>query len=258
MNLRNRTVKFYTPILSVGCVAVAVGFTTPAQAVVVNLIAHADVDLRSADLAPHGFDRTVMVIGNGGGDPATQRNFKGMVRFELPADFATATSATFELTRAVARNFNAGMNVSGLNDGPADNWLEVNGSNIGPVGSDPNLVGTTWNNAPGNIVTSTFEFSDSSLLGTFTTLGTSNGGASGDTYSITGANLVNFLNLDSNGFVTLLLGRNNVSSQQEQWAAENHTSLAAPTLILEYTPIPEPASLALMGLGGLVLVVRKR
>jgi len=244
MNARN----MYKSVSAVGCVLTAIGFAAPAQAAVVNLSAHGDIDIRSKDLANNGYDRNVNVVGNTNPDPAAGRNYKAYIRFELPADFGTANSATFQMTRAVAGTFGSPHDVYGLNDGANDNWDELDGTG----------VGTTWNNAPGNVTTSPSGFTDSLFAGQFFTASKSSGGANGDSISMTTADLVNFLNLDTNGFVTLMVGRLQQSSSFDQWASSEHATLAGPQLILDYTPIPEPASLALMGLGGLALVARKR
>ncbi|MCP5536460.1 MAG: DNRLRE domain-containing protein [Akkermansiaceae bacterium] len=57
----------------------------------------------------------------------------------------------------------------------------------------------------------------------------------------------------------LMTYSNNVSNPQWQLASSEHATAAwRPELVIEYTAIPEPSSAALLGLGGLALIFRRR
>lgn len=213
----------------------------------ITLIPDADADIRSS-VPTDGFNRTVLVVGG------NANMHKTYVRFELPSDFGTATSATFTVVRALARPSGYSTQVWGLDDGVAGeaNWVEANGAG-----------GASWNSAPGNDTTSFSNFNDAAVLGNFTTVGTGSGGAAGDSYSVSGAPLVSFLNADSNGFVTLMLAYTSSTSTNEQFAAQTGSGTATPydgpRLTLEYEPIPEPASLSLAAVvGGFLLMGARR
>ncbi len=213
-------------------IAVALAVVWGAEAVTVVLDPEADIDIRSMDLADNGYNRNVMVIGQNG-DPSVNRAYKAYVRFQLPADFGTATSATFTMTRAVVGAWGWNYEVNGMDDGIADESTYSTANGTG--------VGTTWNNAPANDTSSPYLFSDSSVVGTFLTLNAAGGGVAGDSWSISGPDLVNFLNGDSNGFVTLMIGRDGVSTSMDQWAAYEWsggtgTGYSGPKLELEYAP----------------------
>ncbi len=188
----------------------------------------ADVDIRSSYPA-NGYDRSVMLVSNGGVDPSVSDCAKAYVRFKLPDDFVEALTATFEMSRTVVGAWGWTYDVSVLNDGVAgeSNWPELDGSG----------VGTTWNNAPGNDPSSAYLFTDSTVVGTINSLRTSDGGVVGDRFALidfSGA-LVDCLNADSNGYVTLMIGRHGVSTSSDQWASkENATSEWIPALSLKY------------------------
>ena len=216
----------------IGMIPVALVAVCGVEAASVVLDPEADIDIRSKDLADNGYNRNVMVIGHNG-DPSVTRAYKAYVRFQLPADFGTATNATFTMTRALVGAWGWNYEVSGMNDGITNETTYSIANGTG--------VGTTWNNAPANITTSPYQFSDSSVVGTFSTVKAADGGFAGDSWSISGTDLVNFLNADSNGFVTLMIGRDGVSTSMDQWAAYEWsggtgTGYSGPKLELEYTP----------------------
>ena len=226
--------------------ALAALAAAPLPAATVTLIPDADADIRSS-VPDDGFNRTAMVVGG------NANRHKAYVRFELPGDFQTATSATFTVVRALARASGYNTQVWGLDDGVTNeaDWVEANGGG-----------GMSWNNAPGNDATSFSAFNNATVLGGFTTVGTGSGGAAGDSYSVSGPALVDLLNADTNGFVTLMMAYTSNTSTNEQFAAQTGsgtaTGLPGPRLTLEYTVIPEPAALTLSALGCLLLWGRKR
>ena len=197
-----------------------------ANATVVTLSPDADADIRSQVLAGIAYDRNVMIVSNKGADPSTTISAKAYIRFKLPTDFGSANSATFTITRAAVGAFGSDHTLNGLDDGVAGelDWVEQDGS------------GMNWNDAPGNITTSPNNFSDAALVGAFTTTKADSGGVVGDSWSVSGTNLVNFLNADTNGYVTLMIGRTGVSSGFDQFASAEHLSLGEPELALDYTP----------------------
>ena len=115
-----------TEILFAGMLLAAAGL----EAETVVLTANADADIRSYTSANIGYDRTALAVIHRYADPSTGIDAKAYVRFKLPDDFGTATSATFTITRNVVGVYNFVYNVSGLDNGIAGetNWPEVDNS----------------------------------------------------------------------------------------------------------------------------------
>lgn len=206
-------------------ITIGLAMALGAHAKTVVLTPDADADIRSKDQANTAYDKDTLWIAQGSSDPAAARCGKGYIRFRLPPDFGTALNATFTLTRASVGAWNWSYAASGLADGvPGETrWVEKDGT------------GMTWNGAPGNVATSPDGFTDSTAVGAFTTTGSNYGGTAGDTYAVTGANLIDFLNADANGFVTLMIGRSGVSSSTDLFASKENATYDSPKLTLEYT-----------------------
>ena len=197
---------------------------------VVSLLPDADADIRSSSLATNGYNRTTLSIVNNGSDTVAFTNAKAYVRFKLPSNFDSAITASFTLTRSVLGAWAPIYHVSVLNDGVSNetDWVEQNGPD-----------GMTWNNAPGNMTNSAYEFMDSVEVGSFQVNKATAGGYVGDSYTVSGAGLVDALNADSNGYVTLMIGREGASTSSDGWASSEHpTNSWAPVLALKYASVP--------------------
>lgn len=221
-----------------------------ANATVVTLTPDADGDIRSKDLADNGYNRNVLWVANEGSDPSTTRSGKGYIRFALPGNIDTVASATLDLSLAVARNSEKTYNFYVLNDGVAyeTNWKEWNSENTGNADA-----GLTWNNAPANDKGSPTAFtSDAASLGSLIK------GASATNITFNAASLATAVENDSNGFITIMLSVNNVTSSSDQFASKENTDYAVPSLQLDYTPVPEPATLGLFGLFAIGLLLFRR
>lgn len=208
------------------------------QADDVVLTADADADIRSAEHSRRGFNRDVLLIGNNG-DPAAKQSAKAYIRFKLPEGFGEIKQATFTMTRSHLGVYGSNHEVYGLNDGSSEmRWVEANGS------------GVSWRNAPGNVVDSPCGFKDASLVGRFKTRKAAEGGKVGDTGSISGPALVEFLNKDSNGYVTLMVGRTQKSSSFDLWASKENGRFSGPTLTISNTPLTLQAAASATVNGG--------
>lgn len=208
------------------------------QAEEVVLTADADADIRSGDHSSRGFNRDTLVICNNG-DPAAKQSAKAYVRFKLPEGFGEITQATFTMTRAILGAYGSSHEVFGLDDGRSElKWVEANGS------------GVSWRDAPGNVTDSPCGFDDASLVGRFKTWKAAEGGKVGDTWSVSGPALVEFLNEDSNGYVTLMVSRTQRSSSYDQWASKENDKFSGPTLTISNTPLGKQPAKAAAGKSG--------
>jgi hypothetical protein len=166
---------------------------------------------------------------------------KSWLQFDLSSIYTATPNVKGHITSALLGFTSAtstagkGYVINALNDGVNDAWVSVS---------------LTWDTAPGNNLTNgatlnttqtvnLYTVSDSGATGTVTT----NANAANPTTAM--ANLVAFLNGDSDGKVTFIV------------TAGGTTYLdyanAKPTLTLTYADVPEPATLAVFGLGGLIL-----
>jgi hypothetical protein len=172
---------------------------------------------------------------------ADTRSKTGYIRFDLTgaaeADL-TGSYLTFEAT--FLKGSAKVVDVYGLIDGDGDS-------------RDESTI--TYNTAPGMLPAAlgnyALDLTMVTLLGTITTP------AAGDPYPVrfssnpTDLPLASFLGADTNRLVTFLfIGTNNES----EIASKEHETFMAPTLTL----VPEPATLALLGLGSVVLLRRRR
>ena len=161
---------------------------------------------------------------------------KTYIRFDMSSvsDPTQITAATFSVSSYLGGNWNAWtFNVYGLNNGDAgENWGET---------------AITWNDAPANDSSSAGFASNATLLGTFT--------GTGNSYvNFSSAGLVNFLKADTDGKVTLMISTTNTTGTIQSINARNQSSPPK----LEVTVVPEPATVCLLGLGGLGALLRKR
>ena len=147
---------------------------------------------------------------------------KGYIRFDVGCLSNAISSATLSLTFVTAAAGSANtntFNVFGLSNEDGDLWSE----------SDIN-----WSNAPANNQSSGTGFtSDAVFLGTFTiTLS-----QLGDSIPFTSPQLIEFLNNDTNGLVTLMLSRQSPASLHNQaFASKENLSFEAPSLTLIECP----------------------
>jgi hypothetical protein len=152
-------------------------------------------------------------------------NRKGYLRFDLSSIATPIEDATLQLVYA-GRSGDPPANPStyyvfGLNDGHAGElWDE---STI------------TWNNAPGNNTSSTNGFisDQTTLLGTVSVLISQIN--VGDVIEFTSPELIEFLQNDTNGVVTIMLSRQQQNFSIEYAASKEHASLAPAALIVAAT-----------------------
>ena len=183
------------------------------------------------------------------------------VKFELPADFGTATDASFRITPNAIVNpaWYLPYNVHGLNDGAVGNdWQDLS---PGEIPGQPYTAGLTWQNAPANNTASGDGFTSDAtgVLGSFV----SGGVAYDERTTGSSAALVNFLNTDTDGVVTLMVARTVTGTNSaDQWISKEGAGGTypgnPPMLDLSYIPIPEPATIALLGMGLLAVLRRRR
>jgi hypothetical protein len=170
---------------------------------------------------------------------------KGYVRFDTSAIDFTATDASLDLTVSDETLLSAEIatiHVYGITNQSLDS-----------VALDSNI---TWANAPANDTASGYkaDLSKAMLLGSFTYQGNE---PVGTVKTFSSSAFIDFLNADTNGLVTFVLGRTDPGAGKDRnviFAGDTHATYAAPTL----TVIPEPATLGMVGMAGLLLLIRRR
>ncbi|MCC5829150.1 MAG: PEP-CTERM sorting domain-containing protein [Phycisphaeraceae bacterium] len=189
-----------------------------------------------------------MNVKNAGTD---RRGKKVWLQFDISdLDFAAApaSSLSFNIvsysnTNRVGETFT--FAVYGMTDQALDFWAQ----------------NVTWMDAPGNDVQNGFESSgpsvnpaNTTLLGTFDVVGNDTG-----TFSINGGALADFINADTNNTLTMiLLSQSDLGIPGPDVRFAKGIDQADPAQSdIVLTIVPEPASLALMGIGGLLLLRRR-
>lgn len=168
---------------------------------------------------------------------ASSNGNKSWIKFDLGGlDVSNLLSAVLSVSLHEGKGGDQSFDVSYVNDNYLDN-----------IGWDERSI--TWNNAPGN------DIADLGLLDpTKTTLlGTVNftDGLAGESFTI---DALGALQADTDGIVQFVLHN---SPNNINLSTHDH-SVEAQRPYLDVTVIPEPMTLALLGLGGLIATRRKR
>lgn len=216
-----------------------------AQAGVVTLNSTADSYIRGSQTGSNFGTAAFMVSNN-----ATANGIRwSFIRFDLSGITETITGIKLEIQAEKAGNtwtVTLPFDVYGLTTG--ENWIE---SGTG---------GLTWTNAParsGSAVDLAGVYGGAAIS-TFDYKGLVSGNTGGPVVAAVdqaaGGSAVNFVNADSDKVVTFIVARkygDAANGSGAAWATKEKTyaDVAAPLLTV-YT-IPEPATLMLLGLGGL-------
>ena len=168
---------------------------------------------------------------------ASSRGNKSWIKFDLgDLDVSNVLSAWLSVSLHEGKGGDQSFDVSYVNDDYLDN-----------IGWDERSI--TWNNAPGN------DTADLGLLdpAMTTLLGTVNftDGLAGDSFAV---DVLGALQTDTDGIVQFVLHNspNNINLSTHDHPTE------AQRPFLDVTMIPEPTTLVLLGLGGLMAARRRR
>lgn len=171
----------------------------------------------------------------------TQTQDNAYVRFDLPVDFGTATSASLLVHPIVAAN--QWMGVFGV-PYANDNWTE-NGIN--------------YNNQPAHTNTDGSADNVALQIGSAATDGNGYQTVAGVGAPYYGTEFLAFLNgAPGAGKTSVSFAFNAVYGNTGLGYFDTRESASPPILHLEYTPVPEPTSIALLGAGALFLGRRRR
>ena len=211
-----------------------------------TLNAHADAQIQAGTSASTNLGSSPDLIVKGT-EPVASSTRKAYVRFDVSSISGLVTDAelSFQIGLVPSASPNPVANhdvaVFGLLDSaPGQNWGELS---------------ITWNNAPSNNLASGTLFDNSVSLGAVTKPPTI---AVGDEISLTGQPLIDFLNADTDGFVTFLLSDVIPIVSSARIASRENTVALGPRLTFtEVDIVPLPGVASLMG-GGLVVLCGRR
>ncbi|MFA5688833.1 MAG: PEP-CTERM sorting domain-containing protein [Kiritimatiellales bacterium] len=229
---------------------VSAGFLQSAL-VTTNIITSGDTYASSAAPASENGAKEHIWVRSWTNASSNPDSMKAYLKFVLPSDMVAGSITGAGLTfvrQGTAIGIDLTMNLYGLT--LAQSWIEKGG------GAGNNL---TWNNAPANDTGSMWGFtSDAKLLASSLWVK----GSEGEAVSIaSSADWVAFLNtFDPGDTVTLMLAHDSPldNAGVTRLASREHATLDAPTLTLEYTQIPEPATIGILGGGCILLLLARR
>jgi hypothetical protein len=177
-----------------------------------------------------------------------------------PNGWHRQTYIRFDLSSISAPIFNAVFDISIVNNSVnaseaaiANVWdIEIYGLLDGAAGNNWGEMDITWNNAPGNDLTSHEFTNDFQYLGTLSIENLAIGGV----MSFSDLALDNFLNSDTDNMVTLGLRRSNLirTGGAFDFASKENTSFAAPSLSIV---VPEPFTLTILSFSIILLSSRR-
>lgn len=241
----------FTPLLGCATILLAAGLLSPLRAATVTINASEDTTLWQTDPNNNLGSHTDFVAG-------TTRNLqrsRGLFRFNVasavPAG-ATINTVTLTLTVVKQSSFGAVASTFELHRVLQD-WGE--GNNVNRRGTVADAGEATWNNRFAPASPWSIAGAASPLDFAATVSGTRAIAGPGAYAFASAPNLVadvqNWLNNPSANFGWLVMSQSEGTGRTARRFASSEAASGRPALFIDFTPIPEPGTLSLFGLGGL-------
>ncbi len=183
---------------------------------------------------------------------------RGLFQFDLSSIPAGATITRVELALTLTRTVNGNQSCSlfkvltAWNEGPSHQ------GNINGQGSFAQSGDVTWSHT--NFATQFWANPGGDMAPAASAMTTV--GSALSTYTWTSAGLVadvqSWLSAPATNFGWLLKGNEATATTSKRFASRETGGSQRPRVLIEYTPIPAPASAALLGLAGLMTARRRR